>query len=60
VDTVTWRKSSYSTAQGECVEVAIAGTVGVRDTKNRASGQLTVSREAWSALVMHQAREQRG
>lgn len=46
-----WRKSSYSGGNSECVEVAIARTVGVRDSKAPAAGQLTVSRQAWSAAV---------
>jgi uncharacterized protein DUF397 len=58
----TWRKSSYSATEGECVEVALASTVGVRDTKARHLGQLTVSRTAWTALcsVVQPAREHRG
>ncbi|MEV6447723.1 DUF397 domain-containing protein [Amycolatopsis sp. NPDC051716] len=57
----TWRKSSY-TANIECVEVLLAETVGVRDTKARHLGQLTVSRSAWTALlsVVQPAREHRG
>ncbi|WP_410593857.1 DUF397 domain-containing protein [Amycolatopsis sp. lyj-23] len=57
----TWRKSSY-TAKEECVEVLLADTVGVRDTKARHLGQLTVSRAAWSALVsvVQPTREHRG
>nr|WP_103335100.1 DUF397 domain-containing protein [Amycolatopsis sp. CA-126428] len=58
---LTWRKSSYS-VQTECVEVLLAETVGVRDTKARHLGQLTVSRAAWTALisVVQPAREHRG
>lgn len=48
---MTWRKSSHSGNEGDCVEVAIARTVGVRDSKARAAGQLTVSRQAWSAAL---------
>ena len=57
---VEWRKSSHS-VQTECVEVALSTTVGVRDTKARHLGQLTVSRAAWTALcsVVEPAREQR-
>ena len=47
----TWRKPSYSGAEAECVEVLLATTVGVRDTKARHLGQLTVSRAAWTALT---------
>jgi len=46
----TWRKSSY-TAKDECVEVLLAETVGIRDTKARHLGQLTVARAAWTALT---------
>jgi hypothetical protein len=59
-----WRKSSY-TAKDECVEVLLAEPVGVRDTKARHLGELTVSRAAWTALcaevsVVQPAREHRG
>ncbi|SEF33136.1 protein of unknown function [Amycolatopsis pretoriensis] len=47
----TWRKSSHSGNEGNCVEVAIERTVGVRDSKAPAAGQLTVSRQAWSAAL---------
>ncbi len=47
----TWRKSSHSGDSGDCVEVAIERTVGVRDGKAPAAGQLTVSRRAWSAAL---------
>lgn len=51
-----WRKSSYSGNQStsECVEVGLGpGTVGVRDTKSRELGHLTVPRPAWRAFVRH-------
>lgn len=52
-DRFVWRKSTYSTGQGgQCVEVgAAAEVVGVRDTKDRDGGQLTVSSRAWRAFV---------
>lgn len=58
----TWRKSSHSATEGECVEVSLADSIGVRDTKARHLGQLTVSRAAWTALcsVVQPAREHRG
>lgn len=49
-----WRKSSYSTAQGnECVEVAdgFPGVVPVRDSKVREGAVLVVPGAAWSAFV---------
>jgi len=42
-----WRKSSHSGTNSGCVEVAVGETVGVRDTKDRERGQLTVSRRSW-------------
>lgn len=52
-----WRKSSYSANQGSCVEVApVTGMVGVRDTKDRTRGHLTVPRTAWTAFVRSVAR----
>lgn len=51
-----WRKSSYSTSTSthECVEVGIGPSViGVRDTKAREHGHLTVPRTAWHAFVRH-------
>lgn len=43
-----WRVSSYSAAQGNCVEVGKAGdAVLVRDTKDREAGALRVSPAAW-------------
>ncbi|MEV7045430.1 DUF397 domain-containing protein [Amycolatopsis sp. NPDC051061] len=58
----TWRKSSYSANEAECVEVLLAKTVGVRDTKARHLGELAVSRAAWSAFrsVVQPTREHRG
>ena len=49
----SWRKSSYSGANGgECVEVAAtAGTVMVRDTKDRNGNVLSVPPSAWRAFV---------
>ena len=49
----SWRKSSYSGANGgECVEVATtAGTVLVRDTRDRNGNVLSVPASAWRAFV---------
>lgn len=49
-----WRKSSYSgqAQTSECVEIGVGpGLVGVRDTKNRKGGHLTVSRASWRRFV---------
>ncbi|MEU2602408.1 DUF397 domain-containing protein [Streptomyces hirsutus] len=49
-----FRKSSYSSQQGECVEIAVTTDRGraVRDSKQReGSPLLTVSRESWAAFL---------
>lgn len=52
-----WRKSSYSGSETECVEVALTqNVVGVRDTKDRDGGTLSLSASAWSALLENQRR----
>lgn len=49
---VTWRKSSYSTATGNCVEVApTADGVIVRHSKRPAAGTITFPDRAWAAFV---------
>jgi Domain of unknown function (DUF397) len=51
---VTWRKSSWSTYNGNCVEVAqlADGQVGVRDTKDMGSGPVLVfGADAWRAFL---------
>lgn len=48
----SWHKSTYSTGGNNCVEVAsTAHATGVRDTKDRTRGSITVSPDAWSAFV---------
>ena len=48
-----WRKSSYSSQSGNCVEVArnLPGLVAVRDSKALGEARLVVSREAWQAFI---------
>lgn len=47
-----WRKSSYSSTETNCVEVALAPQAAwVRDTKARQQGHLELSPQAWQALV---------
>lgn len=47
-----WRKSSRSTAESNCVEVAVTSeVVGMRDTKHRESGSLAVTPHAWTRFV---------
>ncbi|MFH8472293.1 DUF397 domain-containing protein [Streptomyces sp. NPDC018000] len=47
-----FRKSSYSEAHGECVEVAvnIPDTVAVRDSKSPAGPVLVVAPAVWDAF----------
>jgi hypothetical protein len=47
-----WRKSSYSGAQGSCVEIGSAdGIVLVRDTTDRDGGTLSVPAGVWHAFA---------
>jgi hypothetical protein len=52
---VRWRKSSYSgNTGGDCVEVAdLVPGIAIRDSKNPAHGILTLTPEAWAALVAY-------
>ncbi|WP_131785009.1 DUF397 domain-containing protein [Protofrankia symbiont of Coriaria ruscifolia] len=50
----TWRKSSYSNAKGECVEVAFldGGVVALRDSKDNGDGPALIFTDAeWAAFV---------
>ncbi|WP_410595676.1 DUF397 domain-containing protein [Amycolatopsis sp. lyj-23] len=46
-----WRKSSYSGPEAECVEVALAQVVRIRDTKDRPGGTLEITTRSWDALL---------
>jgi Domain of unknown function (DUF397) len=49
---VRWHKSSHSSANGQCVEVApVAGGIAVRDSKNPAGPRLIFTRQAWADFV---------
>ncbi|WP_149262225.1 DUF397 domain-containing protein [Actinomadura sp. K4S16] len=50
-----WRKSSYSGSnEGNCVEIAdLHDHIGIRDSKNPASGHLTLTRQAFTTLLTH-------
>jgi hypothetical protein len=53
----SWRKSSYSgTSGGNCVEVASADGVSVRDTADRDGGTLNLTAAAWRQFVAKQQR----
>jgi hypothetical protein len=49
-----WRKSSYSSQSGNCVEVArnLPGLVAVRDSKEPDGVRLVVSQETWQAFLL--------
>lgn len=49
---VNWRKSRHSASGGGCVEVGLGfDAVGIRDTKDRDGGTLSVSPAQWSAFL---------
>lgn len=49
---ITWRKSTTSTANGACVEVAFAGElVLVRNSRDPLAPALSFSRQEWVAFV---------
>ena len=58
----TWRKSSHSATEGECVEVAALGgattgdggaasAIAVRDSKDPSGPALTFTPDSWSAFL---------
>ncbi|MFE5331888.1 DUF397 domain-containing protein [Embleya sp. NPDC056575] len=47
-----WRKSSHSSGDNSCVEVApLPTSMGMRDTKARRRGHLEISPAAWTELL---------
>ena len=48
----SWRKSSYSAGNGECVEVAgFSGRISIRDSKNPMGPVIDCSAEAFRSLL---------
>jgi hypothetical protein len=48
---MNWRKASYTNGGENCVEVANADGVAVRDTKDRDGGTLTFSAGVWERFT---------
>ena len=50
---VTWRTSSHSGANGDCVEVAspAPGVIAVRDSKDHGGSRLAFSSGPWTAFT---------
>ena len=48
-----WRKSTHSSQDGNCVEVAsnMPGIVAIRDSKNRGGPMLIFSPREWQSFV---------
>lgn len=48
-----WSKSTYSSANGQCVEVArnLSGVVAVRDSKNPEGPKLLISPAEWQIFL---------
>jgi len=48
-----WRKSSYSSRSGNCVEVArnMPGLVAIRDSQAPDEAKLVVSQETWRVFL---------
>jgi hypothetical protein len=48
-----WHKSSYSSQDGNCVEVArnLPGLVAIRDSKALDGARLLLSQETWRAFL---------
>jgi Domain of unknown function (DUF397) len=50
----SWRKSSYSTYNGNCIEIGHldSGAIGIRDSEQHGVGPiLAVKKDAWNAFV---------
>jgi Domain of unknown function (DUF397) len=50
---ISWKKSTYSAANGDCVEAArlANGSIGVRDSKNIAQSALGFTPAEWRTFI---------
>jgi hypothetical protein len=49
---IAWRKSTYSSGNGNCVEFAeLVDSVAVRDTKDRGGPVLRFTAASWRAFI---------
>ena len=48
-----WRKSTYSSQDGNCVEIAtnIPGIIAIRDSKDPAGPTLSFTRSDWAVFI---------
>lgn len=54
VSGISWRKSSFSSYNGSCVEIGRlqSGRIGVRDTKDKGTGPVLIFTDReWSAFI---------
>jgi len=54
ISRTSWRKSSFSAMNGNCVEIGWlqSGRIGVRDTKDHGGGPVLIFSDAeWSAFI---------
>ncbi|MFL5996775.1 MAG: DUF397 domain-containing protein [Streptomyces sp.] len=52
MNNLAWFKSSYSdNTGGECVEIAVASAIHIRDSKTPAVPHVTVSPTAWTTFL---------
>lgn len=50
----TWRKSSYTAPDNNCVELAVSeDETAMRDSKDPSGGSFVVSASAWTKFLAH-------